>query len=175
MRVVRDWWIQASWWASGIFATGAVWYFLSTKFYGLAWVAVIFAVLFAAMAILLHRIKDSQTDQRDSAGREAAQRFRSSFAEVMTQMNRVDPHWLMSRHNLQHDIAIFEYRPHVPAERRAAFDTAAVRFQQLRDALSPAMLQVMRSTATGEPLDDSNAQALFAQLQELLSFAEASL
>jgi len=35
MRTVPDWWIQTSWWVSGIFATGAVWYFLSTREYGI--------------------------------------------------------------------------------------------------------------------------------------------
>ena len=56
---VPDWSIQTSWWASGIFATGAVWYFLSTGKYGLAIAAAVAAALFAALAIMLHRKKDS--------------------------------------------------------------------------------------------------------------------
>lgn len=60
MRPVPDWTIQTSWWASGIFATGGVWYFLSTHEYGLALAAGIAAILFAAVAIALHRRKDAQ-------------------------------------------------------------------------------------------------------------------
>lgn len=58
MRVVPDWWIQTTWWASGIFATGAVWYFLSTRDYPLAGVAGALAVGLAVVAILLHKAKD---------------------------------------------------------------------------------------------------------------------
>jgi len=32
-RTVPDWLIQLVWWFSGIFATGALWYFLSIKDY----------------------------------------------------------------------------------------------------------------------------------------------
>lgn len=59
MGPVRDWWIQAAWWASGIFATGAVWYFLSTREYSLAIAAGVAAVVLAAVAIILHRKKDA--------------------------------------------------------------------------------------------------------------------
>lgn len=59
MGAVRDWWIQAAWWVSGIFATGAVWYFLSTREYSLAVAAGIAAVVFAAIAVTLHRRKDA--------------------------------------------------------------------------------------------------------------------
>jgi hypothetical protein len=59
MRVVPDWSIQTSWWISGIFATGAVWYFLSTKEYGFAVAAAATAGVFAGLAIFLHRKKDS--------------------------------------------------------------------------------------------------------------------
>lgn len=59
MRAVPDWWIQASWWASGVFATGAVWYFLSTREYPFAIAAGVAAAAFAILAIMLHRRKDA--------------------------------------------------------------------------------------------------------------------
>lgn len=59
MRAVRDWWIQAAWWASGIFATGAVWYFLSTREYVFAIAAAVAAMILAIVAIVLHRRKDA--------------------------------------------------------------------------------------------------------------------
>jgi hypothetical protein len=59
MRTVPDWSIQAAWWASGIFATGAVWYFLSTREYPLAVAATIAAAALAGVAIILHRKKDA--------------------------------------------------------------------------------------------------------------------
>ena len=65
MRTVPDWWIQTAWWGSGIFATGAVWYFLSTHEYGLSVAAGVVAIVLAGVAIALHRKKD--TIQSDAA------------------------------------------------------------------------------------------------------------
>ena len=59
MGAVKDWWIQASWWASGIFATGAVWYFLSTREYSFAIAAGVAALALAILAIALHIRKDA--------------------------------------------------------------------------------------------------------------------
>lgn len=59
MRTVPDWSIQVAWWGSGIFATGAVWYFLSAREYGLASGAGVAAIVLAGLAIFLHRKKDS--------------------------------------------------------------------------------------------------------------------
>ena len=59
MRVVPDWTIQLSWWISGIFATGAGWYFLSKQDFAFAAASGAFAILFASVAIGLHRKKDA--------------------------------------------------------------------------------------------------------------------
>lgn len=59
MRTVPDWWIQTAWWGSGIFATGAVWYFLSTREYGWSVAAGLAAIILAGVAIVLHRKKDA--------------------------------------------------------------------------------------------------------------------
>ena len=67
MRVVPDWWIQVSWWGSGIFGTGAVWYFLSTREYSLAIAAGIAAIGLAISAVVLHRKKDTLQSQTVSA------------------------------------------------------------------------------------------------------------
>ena len=60
MRIVRDWWIQTTWWASGIFASGAVWYFLSVGRIALTVFAGTGATALAAIAIYFHRTKDAQ-------------------------------------------------------------------------------------------------------------------
>jgi hypothetical protein len=52
---IPDWAIQASWWASGIFATGAAWYFLSKEEYVYTCLSIAGAGGFAALAIFLHR------------------------------------------------------------------------------------------------------------------------
>ncbi|MFM9424322.1 hypothetical protein RCH10_000750 [Variovorax sp. GrIS 2.14] len=59
MRFVPDWSIQLAWWASGIFATGAAWYFISTKDFTSAAYSVFFAIVFAGIAIFLHLKKDA--------------------------------------------------------------------------------------------------------------------
>src|ERR1700720_661627 len=59
MRNVPDWWIQTSWWASGIFGTGAVWYFLSTHEYSLSIAAGLAAAILAILAILPQRKQDA--------------------------------------------------------------------------------------------------------------------
>ena len=67
MSRVADWWIQTLWWASGIFATGALWYFLSTREYWLAFAAALAAILFALLAIVLHKKKDALAATASSA------------------------------------------------------------------------------------------------------------
>jgi hypothetical protein len=59
MRSVPDWSIQVAWWASGIFATGGAWYFLSAKELVLAAGSAVCAVVLAAVAVALHRRKDA--------------------------------------------------------------------------------------------------------------------
>jgi hypothetical protein len=66
MKTIPDWTIQTCWWVSGIFATGAVWYFLSIKNYQGVVVAGIGAVAFAMFAIALHRQKDKYASPKDT-------------------------------------------------------------------------------------------------------------
>jgi hypothetical protein len=55
--------IQICWWISGIFATGALWYFLSIKDYSYAGGSGVLALTFAIAAIALHRRKDQLAEQ----------------------------------------------------------------------------------------------------------------
>ena len=68
MKTVPDWTIEGSWWVSGIFATGGVWYFLSAKNVGGVVVAAVGALLFAGVAIVLHRRKDAASEPAAAAG-----------------------------------------------------------------------------------------------------------
>ena len=70
MRTVPDWAIQGSWWASGIFATGAAWYFLALKSYADLALSAAAAIAFATLAVFLHRKKDQQDQQRVNASSE---------------------------------------------------------------------------------------------------------
>ena len=88
MRTVPDWSIQASWWASGIFATGAIWYFLSLKDYSWAGAAAIGAIGFAGLAVFLHRKKDasaasaSPVSANPSSAAEYARRYTDQASHV---------------------------------------------------------------------------------------------
>lgn len=73
MRAVPDWWIQASWWVSGIFGTGAVWYFLSTREYSFAIAAGVAALTLAILAIAFHKRKDAFQVAATSAPQPPAQ------------------------------------------------------------------------------------------------------
>lgn len=62
-RTVPDWVIQTCWWFSGIFATGALWYFMSIKDHAYAAGSGALAFAFALAAIALHRRKDQLAEQ----------------------------------------------------------------------------------------------------------------
>ncbi|MDG4549291.1 MAG: hypothetical protein P9F19_08060 [Candidatus Contendobacter sp.] len=62
-RTVPDWVIQTCWWISGIFATGALWYFLSIKDYSYAAGSGVLALIFALAAVALHRRKDQLAEK----------------------------------------------------------------------------------------------------------------
>jgi hypothetical protein len=64
VRRVPDWTIQTAWWISGIFATGAVWYFLSVRDVFWTITAAVGAALFACVAIALHLRKDADAKPR---------------------------------------------------------------------------------------------------------------
>jgi hypothetical protein len=63
IRTVPDWLIQTTWWFSGIFATGALWYFLSIQNHAYAAGSGTVAVALALLAVALHRRKDKLAEQ----------------------------------------------------------------------------------------------------------------
>jgi hypothetical protein len=65
-RAIPDWCIQGSWFVAGIFATGALWYYLSTNSAFGVWGAVAGALLFSGVAIALHRRRDAQLSEAAS-------------------------------------------------------------------------------------------------------------
>jgi hypothetical protein len=67
---IPDWAIQSSWWVSGIFATGAAWYFLSKGDYLYTSLSIAGAVGFAVLAVSLHRRRDAwdRSNQREDGG-----------------------------------------------------------------------------------------------------------
>jgi hypothetical protein len=82
VRAVPDWYIQSSWWASGIFATGAVWYFLSTREYPLAIGAGLAAIAFAGLAVYFHRKKDGLVQaQAAKRGETPAEEFARRYTD----------------------------------------------------------------------------------------------
>ncbi|UPK84183.1 hypothetical protein [Pseudomonas sp. A2] len=63
-RTVPEWLIQITWWGSGIFATGALWYFISVKDYPFALGSAATATVLAIVAVLLHRRKDQLAESQ---------------------------------------------------------------------------------------------------------------
>lgn len=57
-RLVSDWSIQLTWFVAGVFATGALWYFLSRGEYSPAIISAASAGALAAAAVYLQRIND---------------------------------------------------------------------------------------------------------------------
>lgn len=83
MKSVPEWAIQASWWVSGIFATGAIWYFLSVKRYGGVISAVVGALLFAGLAVGLHgrRGKELASAVREVTEQTPAEEFTRRYVD----------------------------------------------------------------------------------------------
>jgi hypothetical protein len=83
-RGVPDWSIQVAWWFSGIFATGALWYFLSLGSYVYATAAACGAVAFAVLAVQLHRKKDEASNQSEPNSQTDAAAAPEEFAQRYT-------------------------------------------------------------------------------------------
>lgn len=76
-----------TWWASAIFATGALWYFLSVKAYGWAITAALGALFFAALAIVLHRRKDVTERKSETPSTESSNDQEPMADLVLTPIN----------------------------------------------------------------------------------------
>ncbi|KVP22421.1 hypothetical protein [Burkholderia ubonensis] len=93
MRNIPEWTIQLAWAICGVFATGAVWYFLSLKQYSEAAYAAIGALIFGGVAIYLHRRKD-EADAAVSPADEFARRYTGQasairFIKALPKLRRV--------------------------------------------------------------------------------------
>jgi hypothetical protein len=64
-RPVPDWLPQLMWFMAGIFATGAVWYFLSNKDYVGTTLSIVGATCMTLAAITLHKINDPSARFRE--------------------------------------------------------------------------------------------------------------
>jgi hypothetical protein len=70
--------LQLVWFLAGVFATGAVWFFLSRDEYLFAWLSVGATIVLTVVAIQLHRVNDREARFRER--REAL----AAFAEQAT-------------------------------------------------------------------------------------------
>ena len=77
-RLVPGWLTQLVWFLAGIFATGAVWFFLSRDEYLFAWLSVAATAVLTVVAVQLHRLND-----RDARFRIIRERL-AAFAEEAT-------------------------------------------------------------------------------------------
>lgn len=57
-RLVPAWLTQLVWFLAGIFATGAIWFYLSRDEYLFAWLSVAATVVLTVVAVQLHRLND---------------------------------------------------------------------------------------------------------------------
>ncbi len=76
-RPVPPWLLQLVWFLASVFATGAVWFFLSRDEYPAAWLSVAATVALTVVAIQLHRVND-----RDARFRERREALASIAAEA---------------------------------------------------------------------------------------------
>ena len=134
------------------------------------WVTFAGIVITAGVAIFLFILAGRR--ERRKEVREAAARFRFVFDETLSQLSTgIDAHAALTKVAARHDAAISEYRNFVSAGTRDAFDSAATAYRRSRDALQPAMLEFMRSQASGQPIDQSAAGNVATAMLALLSFA----
>jgi hypothetical protein len=84
-KAIPDWLVQVVWFAAGICATGAVWYFLSQKDYTWTVVAALGALVLAVLAVYLHRCKDS----RNRRHREQLATFLAEAQRLRGRLNEV--------------------------------------------------------------------------------------
>src|SRR5205823_237366 len=128
MKAVPDWSIQAAWWASGIFATGAVWYFLSTNERGFAVAAAFAAVFFALIAVTLHR----KNDEVDSKREDAADRVYLGSAAPQSQGNTHRSRQSVTRATRKLGACLWQ-----PAGSRSSIQMATDSVQTSRPGMAP--------------------------------------
>lgn len=84
-RPVPPWLLQLVWFAAGIFATGACWYFLSRDDYIATVLSFASAVILAVVAVQLHRLNDR--DVRFRLRREQLAQFLKEGESLLTKSN----------------------------------------------------------------------------------------
>jgi hypothetical protein len=80
-RPVPEWQVQLVWFLASVFATGAVWYFLSRNETAIAAVSGVAAITLAGVAVQLHRLNDRHT--RFRVHRENMARFLADAQELL--------------------------------------------------------------------------------------------
>jgi hypothetical protein len=84
-RPVPSWLQQLVWFAAGIFATGAVWYFLSRGDYWAAVLSFVAAGILVLVAVQLHRLNDREA--RFRRRREQLAQFLKEGESLLTRIN----------------------------------------------------------------------------------------
>jgi hypothetical protein len=112
--------------------------------------------------------------ERVKSRREAAARFRSAFAEAVTELDNVDAHSLITEARAMHDAAILEFRRSISQQKIEQFDAAVQKFYRYRSEIQPAPAKVLASLSSGKPVDHSDALMLKQALNELLAFADTT-
>jgi hypothetical protein len=88
-RAVPDWLVQLVWFVASVYATGALWYFLSKDDYVGAGLSVLGAVSLAVVAVYLHRLNDRSGRQRRR--REALAAFLDELRTIRGRSNEEPP------------------------------------------------------------------------------------
>jgi hypothetical protein len=110
--------------------------------------------------------------ERVKSRREAATRFRSAFAEAVTELDNVDAHSLITEAQATHDAAILQFRRSISQQKLEQFDAAVQKFYRYRSEVLPAPAKVRAALSSGKPVDDSDTLRLKQALNELLAFAD---
>lgn len=86
-KLIPDWMVQVAWFAAGICATGAFWYFLSQKDYTGTVLTGLGALIFAGLAVYLHIRKDGSA--RKHVHREQLAAFLTEAQRLRTRIDEV--------------------------------------------------------------------------------------
>jgi hypothetical protein len=134
------------------------------------WIPVAMAGIAAGITVFAYIATAGR--ERAKSRREAAARFRSAFAEAVTELDNVDAHSLITEARALHDAAIKEFRPSISPQQLDQFDAAVQKFYRYRSEVQPAPAKVLASLSSGKPVDHSDALMLKQALTELLAFAD---
>lgn len=116
----------------------------------------------------------AQRRDREKHKKASKSKLRSAFSETLAKLQgkQQDPWLILKNSSATHDAAIAEFRKRLRGQSLERFDALAEKYHSCRSALQPAMLEFVRSQATGQSIDQSATSNPVEVINELLDFAD---